>query len=234
MFKTANPIALAAVAALALAATPARAATISDAGGDFLATYEGAPGDYLDILSASAWFDGTSFHLDATLAGAPGAAGSLYVFGIDRGAGKPRLALGVPSIGADVLWDAVAVLFPDGTGRIAAFPAMGAPTITTLPGIVSVSGNSIAAAFPLALLPSTGFAPGDYRFTLWSRQRVNPAADGTNAEIADFAPASGGFVASVPEPATWLTLTAGMALLGGVLRRGRLDAASLRIVTRSS
>ena len=78
---------------------------------------------------------------------------------------------------------------------------------------VIVDGNSISAVIPLALLPSDGFSPQDYTFTLWSRRRVNPAADGTNAEIADFAPDVAGMRAVVPEPEAWALMILG---LGGV------------------
>ena len=199
--------------------TPAAAATVVDPAGDFLATYSGPQTGNLDVLSASATINGTNLFLSAVLNGPVGASGSLYVFGINRGAGTARFAGGSPSVGASVLFDAVAVLFPDGTGRIATFPAAGAPTITNLPGAVTVSGNTISGTFALSLLPSTGFDPTNYTYTLWSRQRVNPAADGTNAEIADFAPAV--LATAVPEPGSWLMMLLGFGVIGTLLRRGK-------------
>jgi hypothetical protein len=204
-------------AALSAVTTPAAAATVVDPAGDFLATYSGPQTGNLDVLGASATSDGTNLFLSAVLNGAVGGSGSLYVFGINRGAGTARLAGGSPSVGASVLFDAVAVLFPDGTGRIATFPAAGAPTITNLPGAVTVSGNSISGTFALSLLPSTGFDPSNYTYTLWSRQRVNPAADGTNAEIADFAPPV--LASAVPEPRSWLMMLLGFGAVGSLLRR---------------
>ncbi|WP_293675818.1 hypothetical protein, partial [uncultured Phenylobacterium sp.] len=56
--------------ALSIAATPALAVT--DPADDFLATYTGPQAADLDILSASATYDGANFHLSATLAGTPG------------------------------------------------------------------------------------------------------------------------------------------------------------------
>lgn len=211
-------------AAMALAiATPASATTITDATGDLLSSFTGMRSAALDIVAASAVFDGTTFTLDAMTAGAIGLPGSLYVFGINCGAGTDRLTLGTPSIGAGIQFDAVAVLFPDGTGRIATFPAAGLPVITTLPGAVTVSGSTITGAFAASLLPSTGFAPSAYQFSQWSRLRVNPAMDGTNAEIADFAPNASSFaVSSVPEPGAWLMLLGGFGAVGASMRRRRV------------
>jgi hypothetical protein len=206
-------------AALSAAVTTPAAATVVDPAGDFLATYGGPQSGNVDVLSASATSDGTNLFLSAVLNGTVGASGSLYVFGINRGAGTARLAGGSPSVGASVLFDAVAVLFPDGTSRIATFPAAGAPTITNLPGAVTVSGNTISGTFALSLLPSTGFDPANYTYTLWSRQRVNPAADGTNVEIADFGPAI--LASAVPEPGSWLMMLLGFGVIGSLLRRGK-------------
>jgi hypothetical protein len=217
MSKTLLSAALA--SAISIAATPALAVT--DATNDFLATYTGPMASDLDILSASAFYDGTSFHLSATLAGTPGTtAGALYVWGVNRGGGAPRLTFGSPAVGSGVLFDAVAVMFPDGLGRVAVLPPAGPPTITNLPGLVSIDGNTISASFSASLLPGAGFAPEDYAFTLWSRARVNPLVDGTNAEIADLSPS---LRAAVPEPATWALVILGFAGAGAALRRRRLS-----------
>lgn len=215
MNQLSRPMALA--TALLFAASPASAATVSDPAGDYLASYTGAKTTDLDLISASVTLDGANFLLSATTAGPiTNTPGQLYVFGINRGAGLPRLAPGAPPAFAEVLFDAVAVLFPDGLARVATFPVAGAPTITPLPGAANVSGASISAAIPLSLLPSTGFASGNYTFTLWSRLRVNPAADGSNAEIADFAPA---LTAGVPEPTSWAMMVLGFGLAGAATRR---------------
>lgn len=200
----------------AMAGTSAIAGPTADPVGDFLdPSYSGVHDPGLDIVRASASYDGTFFKLNAITDGPIGLANSLYVFGINRGSGTARLALGNPPIGGSILWDAVAILFPNGTGRVVTFPTVGAPTITTLPGIVTVSGNSIGGSFAASLMPSTGFAPEDYTFTMWSRLRVNAMMDGTNAEIADFAAVGN----AVPEPSSWAMMIVGFGAVGAGLRR---------------
>lgn len=199
----------------------AQATTIADPLGDFIGSYTGPQNADLDITSATAAFDGSNFILSTTLAGPVGTTtGSIFVWGINRGLGLPRLSFGAPSIGATVPFDGVVVLFPDGTLRVVSIPTAGAPTITNIAGGATISGNTISGAAPLALLFSTGFDPADYTFANWSRARVNPALDGTNAEVADFAPNIGTFQASaVPEPATWLTMLLGFAFAGTAFRQ---------------
>jgi hypothetical protein len=211
--------ALAALTALA-AVGPASATTVIDPVGDFLPTYTGAQNPDLDLASANITFDGSAFHLSSTSQGAIGSSpNSLFVFGINRGAGAPRLASGTPSIGAGVLWDAVAVFFPNGTERVVTFPTAGPPTLTTLTNVLHVHGDTIYGDVPLSLLPTTGFGPFGYTFTEWSRLRVNPAADGTNAEIADFLADGAAITASVPEPQVWALMMVGLAAVGLALRR---------------
>lgn len=212
---------LLATASLFLApATAASATTVMDPEGDFIGTYTDPENGDLDILSASATFNGTSFTLSSTQDDTIGTtAGSLFVWGINRGTGTARLTFGTPSVGAGVLFDSVVVMLPDGTLRVVTIPPAGPPTITVIPAGVTISGNMLSATVPLSLLFSSGFAPEDYTFSLWSRARVNPAVDGTNAEIADFAPDQGSFMANVvPEPSTWLSMILGFGLLGGALR----------------
>jgi len=207
-------------AALLALAAPSVAATLTDSPGDFLATYTGPTSGDLDLLSASVSYDGSHFRLSATVDGAIGSTpGALYVWGINRGAGAPRLTFGSPPVGGTVLFDAVAVMFPDGLARAVTFPSAGPPSITPLPGLVAVSGSTIGGSFAASLFPTNGLAPEDYTFTLWSRARVNPLFDGTNAEIADFAPNVGGITAAVPEPGTWALMIAGFGLAGAGLRR---------------
>lgn len=211
------------------AASSANATVVIDPVGDTLATYTGPASGDLDIVSASATFDGTNFLVSSTLNGPVGTTiGSLFVWGINRGAGTPRLTFGSPSIGAGVLFDAVVVLFPDGTLRVATLPAMGPPTITNFAGGATINGNTISGSAPLSLLFSTGFNAGQYTFSNWSRARVNPLVDGTNAEIADFAPSQGSVTATaVPEPSTWLAMLIGFAMIGGAVR-GRRGRRALR------
>lgn len=211
-----------AVAAAGLGIGTAHAAT--DPLGDFLATYTGAQSGDLDIGEVSARFDGSNFQLSATMDGAIGSSpGSLFVWGINRGAGIARLnLLSTPALDPAVRWDSLAVLLPDGTLRVVTFPAAGAPTITPIAGGAVVSGNTISASVPFALLPSRGYDPSRYTFQLWSRLRVNPAADGFNSEIADFGPR---VFAAIPEPASWALMIAGFGAIGFAGRRRRLLSA---------
>ena len=213
LFKFASAFAL-------VASATAASAAITDPPGDFLGTYSGPLNGDVDILSGDVAFDGSSYFLSSSQNGDIGTtAGSLFVWGINRGSGTPRLTFGSPSVGAGILFDAVVVMFPDGTLRVVTFPLMGAPTINQIGGGTSVAGDTLSANVPLALLGSMGLDPADYTFSLWSRSRVNPAMDGTNAEIADFLTTSGSMQARVvPEPATWMTMLLGFGLAGLAVR----------------
>lgn len=214
LFKAAAAFAL-------LASATAAPATVVDPADDFLSTYTGPPNGDVDILNGDVAFDGTSFFLNAMMDGTIGTTpGTLFVWGINRGSGTPRLTFGSPSVGAGILFDAVIVMFPDGTLRVVTIPLAGAPTISMIAGGTTIAGDSLSATVPLALLGSMGFAPEDYVFNFWSRTRVNPALDGTNAEIADFL-ASPQQARAVPEPATWLTLLLGFGIIGTVMRKAR-------------
>src|SRR5689334_13147285 len=95
----------AAMPLLAFLGTPAQATTVSDPAGDFIASFAGAKSPDIDVLSFSATFDGSTFHLGATLNGNIGTLPtSLYVIGFDRGAGTSNFAaIGHPG----VVFDAV-------------------------------------------------------------------------------------------------------------------------------
>ena len=208
----------------ALAAATSASATVVDPADDLLASYTGPVSGDVDILSGDVAFDGTSFLLSATLASDIDAVpGQLYAWGIDRGAGTPRIdLLRDPDIAPDIVFDAVLVMLPNGGLTVVTIPVAGAPTFTTVIGGTVVNGDTLSATIPLSLLFSTGFAPEDYTFGFWSRIRVDPTVDGTNNEIADFLLGSGTINARVvPEPATWLTMLLGFGVVGSVMRRGR-------------
>lgn len=214
----------AAMAALmTLAPAVARAATVSDASGDFLASYTGPQNGDLDILSAGASFDGTNFHLAALMNGAIGTTSNvLHVFGVDRGSGTARFAGLSPSVGAGILFDAVVVLFPGSVVRVVDFQPAGPPIITQLgPTAATINGAGLDLLVPLSLLSTRGFAPPDYGFSMWTRHRINIAMDSGNFEIGDFAPDAATFRASIPEPASWAMMILGLGAVGGALRRRR-------------
>jgi hypothetical protein len=213
------------VSACALLASASTAsATIVDPAGDLLATYTGPVSSGVDITSGDVAFDGTSFLFTATVAGNIDATpGQLYAWGINRGAGTPRLdLLRDPDIAPGILFDAVLVMLPNGFLSVVTIPVAGAPTATNFATGTTISGDTLSASVPLSLLFPTGFAPEDYTFGFWSRIRVDPTVDGTNNEIADFLQGSGALNArAVPEPATWLTMLLGFGLVGGAIRSSK-------------
>lgn len=201
---------LAAGAVLALAAAPATAATITDAVGDFLPTYAGPLDADLDVISFNVVFDDVddAFRLTAAMAGDidPAKAG-LYAIGVDTGTGPiaPFADVGAPNVRFN---------------QVVAVQKSGAAMLSGSPLSALVFGNVFTIVVPLALLPSTGFAPTDYGFNIWPR-----IAFVSNNDISDFAPNDGVFAASVPEPASWALMIAGFGLAGGLLRRRSLRAA---------
>jgi hypothetical protein len=207
--------ALAAALAASAFAVPAQATTIADPAGDFLATYTGPQNGDLDVLSVSAVRDATAVTFSATFNGAIGTtAGGVYVLGINRGAGLPLLTTGVPSVGAGVNFDAVAVLNPLGGSFVnLILPSAVGPTPLST---VTFSGSSLTAVIPFALLPSNGFATSDYLYNLWPRSGL-----ASNVQIADFAPNASSFAADIPEPGAWALMIAGFGLMGAALRRRR-------------
>ena len=203
-----------AVVASMLSIAPAAAVT-SDPQGDFLPTFAGLPAADLDIAAAVVLIDGDTLQLGGVMFDRIGLSSDpTYVWGIDRGAGTPGLFTGTPSVGADVLFDAVLAFGPDGGGQLVAFNDGAPPTVTSLAaGTIGIFGSVSIARIPLALLPSRGFRTNQYSYNLWTR-----GGDG-NAQIADLASNLNFFAEGVPEPGTWALLLVGFGFVGATLRK---------------
>lgn len=210
---------LAAGAVLALGAVDAaRAATVSDPIGDFGAFYTNSKDADLDVTSFTVTYDAGAkvFSLGATFAGAINTAqlGSFYVIGVNRGGAGPSPFGPAAPAGFDineggVIFNRALVIRKNGTGLVSGNPFA-----------VTIAGNSFSALVPLALLPSTGFAPQHYGFNLWSRFA------GNNFQIADFSPENS-TISAAPEPSSWALMIAGFGLAGTALRRHRAVGAHI-------
>ena len=187
-------LSLLAAAALMPCLSLSASAQFVDTVGDFLPTYTGPQNGDLDVVFSNVTVTPTEILFAATLNGTIGTtANSLYVWGIDRGVGTPRLAAGNPSLGANIPFDSVVTVTGAGVGTARDLSTGGATTSNLN---VTLSGNSLLARVPFSALPSKGFALDQYTWNLWPR-----LAGGTNANISDFAPdASNLRVSVVPEP----------------------------------
>jgi hypothetical protein len=192
---------------LTSAAYQAHATTITDPVGDFLPGYIGAPTGDRDVVSASASYLNGTFDFSGTFNGAVGStAGTVYVFGINRGAGTARFG----ALATGVLFDSVVIVTPGAATVVRDFVAN---TVTTLsPSAVTINGNSVDVFVSAALLPTQNFSIAQYTVNLWPRSGLT-----NNNQIADFAPDNSNFGVTVPEPASMALLGAG--LLGLVAAR---------------
>ena len=187
-------------ATLGFAAMPAHATYVSDVQGDWAPGYTGTKLDDLDVKSFQVLFDGSTFHLKASMWGTivPGSEG-FYVVGVNTGTGvnHPFGALGQPNVKFN-----------------AAFQVRKNSTSSLAGVTVNIVGDTFWADVPLASLPaSTGYAPDYYGFNLWPR--------GLGAQaVSDFAPENS-TIASVPEASTWVMMIAGFAAVGSGLRSRR-------------
>lgn len=202
---------LAGAAFMALAvAAPAHAVT--DPVGDFLPTYVGPQDADLDVTEFLVTFNATEsvFNIRATMAGDidPSNPG-LYAIGVNTGTGviQPFANIGNPN----VIFNQVVVVTKTGASFL------GANLLTA-----NVFDNVFTISVPLALLPSTGFAPTEYGWNIWPRLAPPPSG---NDVISDFAPNNATMTATVPEPAAWALMIGGFAFVGGLLRRRSLRAA---------
>ena len=158
-----------------------------------------------DILSSDVTFDtgANVFRVHAHTAGnIADVASAAYVFGFNRGGAtnSPFADIGVPG----VTFDATALLRANGTGLSG-----------TTPLTARVDGADIFATIDASVLPSKGFAPEDFTWTLWS---IDSQIQG-KFRNADFAPGANVQVAAVPEPETYALMLAGLGAMGFVGRR---------------
>ena len=187
----------------------AHATTITDPVGDFIPSFTGARTADRDVVSASASYANGVFDFGGTFNGAAGStAGTVYVFGINRGAGTARFG----ALASGVLFDSVVIVTPGVSTVVRDFVA---GTVTPLAAsATTISGNSLIVMVAGALLSSTGFSTAQYTVNLWPRSGLTD-----NSQIADFAPDNSNFGVSVPEPASLALLGVGMLGLLAVRRR---------------
>jgi hypothetical protein len=207
---------LIAAASLALASSVA-SATVVDATGDFLASFTGAHGADLDVVSAGVLYNPNShiFSLNATMAGNVGTTpGGIYVWGVNRGLGTAGFA----AIGAtNVLFDMVILINGDGSGRVSDLSGGGLPAFAFGAGTARLIGDTVSLDLADSRLPGRGFAATAFTWNLWPR---DSRVAGT-AAISDFAPDNSNLATTVPEPASLALAGLGIAALALTARRRR-------------
>lgn len=191
-------------------AVPAHAGFITDPANDFIPTFGGTHNGSLDVLSVSATFDGTNFHISATENGNIAAFPTgLFVIGFNRGAETSNFAaIGLPG----VVFDAVIILTSAGVpgGR----DLVSNTAIVLSASDATISGSTFQISIPLSALPSQGLLPTQYGVNLWPRDTAVAAG---NSQIADFAPNATDLI--VPEPVSLSLIATGLLGLGFVKRR---------------
>ena len=168
---------------------PRRASLIHDRIDDFLPSFTGVKMGELDVRTAEASFDGSTFvftHNVAVTIEIADDPNFIYVWGVDRGRGTARF----PDIAPGVRFDAVVVgrIGPNRqlTAQVTDLTSGPTPVTTDLPaGSMTIGSNQvITIRVPANLLPMQGLAPAAYTVNLWPRSGVG----GGNGQIADFAP----------------------------------------------
>jgi hypothetical protein len=180
-----------ALAFLCLVSTPASAVTITDQVGGFVSSHDGPKNPDLDATRFSVNFDAAAnnFLLNAVSAGAINPSGpGFYVVGVNTGTPTGNFAsIGFP----DVAFNRAIVIQKDG------FAVIGAATLASLGGSVTVSNDHFDALVPVsALLPATGTAPFNFAFNIWPR---GGTPQQLTQPISDFAPNNAVLAASVLE-----------------------------------
>jgi len=204
-------------------AMPAKAAPRSDATGDFLTSFDGPHAGDLDVTSVDARRSGQIVTLTADLAGALGTtADAAFVWGINRGAGVEPFPNFDPPTGQGIFFDAYVILAADGTGTLTNLLTGKAQALD--PASINVKGSRITVSLDASLLPSEGFAFGDYLYNFWPRFAPGGVVPTNNRQISDFAPDDKSFAAGVPEPASWGMMIGGFGAIGGMMRRRRIIA----------
>ena len=198
------------MAALGLAtAASAQSNSVNDPVGDFIGSYTGPQNADLDVTSLTVSYNASSmsFLVQSTMAGNIDASlPGLYVIGVNTGTGAaPFASIGEPNI----LFNQAIQVQKDGSATIGG--------VALADGSVTIGGDALSVVIPLSLLPTTGFDPMHYGFSIW------PKVTGGLTSISDFAPNDSTISAAgaVPEPAAWSLMLGGFALIGGTLRRRR-------------
>lgn len=208
------------------AAEPGFATTIADPSGDFLSSYAGVTGSDVDILQFSVEIQGGNILFDVLLNGPPGTTAlAKYNIGVDRGVGTNTFPVGFrPGASQDAVINLVPATL---AAEVRLFEGGAVVTTTPLPsGAYAISGNTMSVVVPISMLPSTGLAPDDYTFLLWSRTQL-AAGVPQQLGIADFAPDQGG-LSLLPEPSTWAMMLLGFGAIGLSLRHQKSRASCTR------